>query len=137
MPDAGAAPKRFQFKPLWQRALIVVAGPLTNLLIALAIFAGFFMAYGKPVPVDPADTALVRKFAEVSVARDAGMRLGDRIVAIDGQRLTNSAISRTRLRSIRTSGIVVGVERPARGQARHSGDDPGQRGDRPVRQQGA
>ena len=33
--------RTFQAKPLWQRALIVAAGPVTNLLLAVAIFAGF------------------------------------------------------------------------------------------------
>jgi regulator of sigma E protease len=39
---------QFHFAPLWQRALIVAAGPVTNLLLAVGIFAAFFMAYGKP-----------------------------------------------------------------------------------------
>jgi regulator of sigma E protease len=74
----------FNFKPLWQRALIVLAGPLTNLLIALVIFAGFNLAYGR---VEAA--AVVDKFAPDSVARDAGLQRGDRIVAIDGERITS------------------------------------------------
>ena len=39
----------FQAKPVLQRALIVLAGPVTNLLLAVAILAGFTMAYGKVV----------------------------------------------------------------------------------------
>ena len=40
----------FQAKPLWQRALIVLAGPVTNLLVAIAIIAGFLMIYGRTMP---------------------------------------------------------------------------------------
>src|SRR5688500_17251143 len=56
----------FQAKPLWQRALIVAAGPVTNFLVAIAIFAAFFMAFGKPVPADPAQENFIAGFSEDS-----------------------------------------------------------------------
>ena len=71
--------RTFQAKTLWQRALIVFAGPATNLLVAILIFAGFAMAYGEPVT-----PPVVQAFSEDSVAAEAGLELGDRIVAIDG-----------------------------------------------------
>lgn len=83
-----AAPKRdgtFQNAPLWQRALIVAAGPATNILVTLAIFAGFFMAIGKPVAVAPERQLTVAGFSQASAARSAGIAVGDRIVAIDGK----------------------------------------------------
>jgi regulator of sigma E protease len=69
----------FQARPLWQKALIVAAGPVTNLLIAVLIFAGFAMTYGKPV-VPP----VIRDFSESSPALAAGLEAGDRILAVDG-----------------------------------------------------
>jgi regulator of sigma E protease len=77
--------KTFQSKPLWQRALIVAAGPVTNLLIAVAIFTAFNMAIGTPVPADPAEENYITGFMENSPAQAAGMRVGDRIVALDGE----------------------------------------------------
>ena len=74
----------FHSKSLPVKAAIVAAGPLTNLLIAVAIFAGFFMAIGEPVPADPSRATAVTSFAEDSVAEAAGIEVGDRIVAIDG-----------------------------------------------------
>ncbi|AKM06818.1 RIP metalloprotease RseP [Pelagerythrobacter marensis] len=73
----------FHFKPLWQRALIVFAGPATNVLVALAIFAAFFMIVGKPEPVETDSQLTVAGFAEESAARSAGIEIGDRIVSID------------------------------------------------------
>ncbi|WP_296678729.1 RIP metalloprotease RseP [Novosphingobium sp.] len=64
---------------LWQRAVIVFAGPFTNFLIAVAIFAAFAMAYG--IRVTP---PVIGGFAPQSAAQAAGLQLGDRIVAIDG-----------------------------------------------------
>jgi regulator of sigma E protease len=88
MPDTDAADsglseeekaQTFHHKPLWQRALIVLAGPLTNLLAAIAIFAAFNMVYGKVVA-----TPEIAEFAETSAAQEAGLKVGDRITAIDG-----------------------------------------------------
>lgn len=76
--------KTFQAKPLWQRALIVAAGPFTNLLFAVAVFAAFNLAIGKP---DAAAT--IGGFAPQSAARDAGMQIGDRIVSMDGDRISD------------------------------------------------
>lgn len=78
-PSAKAEPGTFQGAALWQRALIVFAGPLMNIIITLAIFASFNMAFGKV----EANTQ-IGGFAEQSVARDAGLEIGDRIIAIDG-----------------------------------------------------
>jgi len=72
----------FHFKPLWQRFLIVLAGPLTNLLVAVAIFFAFNLSYGR-IYAPP----VIAGFAEQSVAQAAGLRIGDRIVAIDGHKI--------------------------------------------------
>ncbi|RIV79722.1 RIP metalloprotease RseP [Pelagerythrobacter aerophilus] len=77
----------FHFKPLWQRALIVIAGPATNILVALAIFAAFFMVVGEPVPVETDRQLTVAGFSEGSAAEEAGFEVGDRIVSIDGERM--------------------------------------------------
>ena len=71
--------RTFQAKPLWQRSLIVLAGPITNLLFAVLILAGFTMAYGKAV-VPP----VVGEVQAGSAADKAGMRVDDRIVSIRG-----------------------------------------------------
>ncbi|QJU59562.1 RIP metalloprotease RseP [Sphingomonas sp. AP4-R1] len=82
LPAAEKA-RTFQGKPLWQRFLIVLAGPLTNFLIAIAIFAGFFTLYG--VPQTP---AVISGVVAQSAAEKAGIKPGDRIVAIDGRAIS-------------------------------------------------
>ena len=77
----------FHHAALWKRALIVFAGPATNILLTLAIFAGFFAFYGKPVPADAEQQLAVAEFAEMSPAREAGIEVGDRIVAVEGERM--------------------------------------------------
>ncbi len=70
----------FHSKKLWQRALIVAAGPVTNLLIGLVIFAAFAMAFGKPVT-----PPVVEAFGKKSSAETAGLEIGDRILSVDGE----------------------------------------------------
>lgn len=69
----------FQAKPLWQRALIVLAGPAANLLFAIVILAGFLMAYGQMVAAPTIGIVEPR-----SVAEQAGLKPGDRIVRVGG-----------------------------------------------------
>ena len=75
---AGERGDSFHHAALWKRALIVAAGPVTNILITLAIFASFNMAYGKYEA-----TTEVGRFAKNSAAQEAGVEVGDRIVAIN------------------------------------------------------
>jgi regulator of sigma E protease len=65
---------------LWQRTLIVLAGPLANLLIAVVIIAAFAVAYGRP----EVGTTVV-DFLEKSDAQQAGIQRGDRLIAFDGR----------------------------------------------------
>ncbi len=74
----------FYFKPLWQRTLIVLAGPVANLLVAFIIFFAFNVGYGRVVA-----PPVIAAFADPSPARAAGLRIGDRIVAIDGDPITS------------------------------------------------
>jgi regulator of sigma E protease len=69
----------FAFLPLWQRAIIVVAGPLINFLFAIIILAGFNLTTGHL-----ATPPVVASVVEGSAAAAAGIKAGDRITAIDG-----------------------------------------------------
>lgn len=72
----------FHFKPLWQRAIIVVAGPLANFLLAIAISTGLLMALGHEVI--PARIAFVQPD---SAAAAAGFRPGDLILSANGREI--------------------------------------------------
>ena len=72
----------FQAKPLWQRALIVLAGPAANFIFAIAILAGFLMAYGQLVAAPT-----IGVIEPGSVAARAGLQIGDRITAIGGAKV--------------------------------------------------
>ncbi|HEX8620916.1 MAG TPA: RIP metalloprotease RseP [Allosphingosinicella sp.] len=101
--------RTFQAKPVWQRFLIVLAGPMTNFLAAIVILTGFNLAYG--VPETPAVIGTVRA---QSAAEQAGLRPGDRIVRIDG-----ASVSRFEdilpIVALKTGGpVVLDLERQGR-----------------------
>ncbi|HEY7006151.1 MAG TPA: RIP metalloprotease RseP [Sphingomicrobium sp.] len=72
--------KAFQLRPVWQRFLVVLAGPLANFLIAIAIFTAFFASIGMP----STSTAVV-EVQEGSAAAEAGIHPGDRILSVGGR----------------------------------------------------
>jgi regulator of sigma E protease len=84
MPAADAAtrphePGNFHTKPVWQRAAVVVAGPLANFILAIAIFTAAFAVLGVPVAEPRVDEVLAG-----SAAERAGIKPGDYIRVIDG-----------------------------------------------------
>jgi regulator of sigma E protease len=72
----------FTGKALWQRAAIVAAGPVTNLLVAVLIFAAFNLAFGKVIA-----PPVIASFAAEAPAREAGLKVGDRVLAVDGRKV--------------------------------------------------
>jgi regulator of sigma E protease len=76
--------RSFHAKPVWQRFLIVLAGPAANFLLAIVIFAAFFAAFG--VPRTPPVVGLV---APQSAAAAVGLQQGDRIVEMAGREIDN------------------------------------------------
>lgn len=64
----------FDHKPLWQRSLIVAAGPLANFFLAIALFA---VIYVSGVPQLP---AILQNPPESSVAAKLGVIEGDRVI---------------------------------------------------------
>ncbi len=82
-PNAPIEEGAFQSAALWKRALIVAAGPVTNLVVAIAILAAFFAVLGRPAVADADASTKVGDFAEISPAREAGLQIGDQILAVD------------------------------------------------------
>jgi regulator of sigma E protease len=73
----------FHEKPVRDRAIIVAAGPVANFLLAILLFAGLFATLGRP-----AGTTTIAAVVENSAAAQAGLRPGDEILALDGNRVT-------------------------------------------------
>jgi len=77
--------KTFQSKAVWQRFLIVAAGPVMNFLFAIILFMGIFGVIGYPKSV--AASTEITQVAPGSAAQRAGILAGDRIVSIGGREI--------------------------------------------------
>jgi regulator of sigma E protease len=77
---ASALHRYFHFKPLWQRAIIVAAGPIANFLLAVVVFAVLLMTVGEPL-----QPARVDNIRPGSPAEAAGFKVGDLVQTADGR----------------------------------------------------
>jgi regulator of sigma E protease len=71
--------RSFHLKPVWQRFLIVLAGPVANFLLAILILTAFFAFVGTPY------SNTVGEVSPGSPAAAAGIKPGDRIVSVAGR----------------------------------------------------
>ncbi len=79
---ADGVQKYLHFKPLWQRAIVVAAGPFANFILAIALFAVLLMTVG--------ETTLAARVSSVvpgSVAASAGFKPGDIILKTDNRKV--------------------------------------------------
>lgn len=108
-----ANPDEFLSKPKWQRFLILLAGPLMNIIIAILFVAGLMMIVGTETL---SIGTVVSSVTPGKPGAAAGLQSGDRIVAIGGERVDNfddlkMAISLQAGTSLRVEYIRNGVRR--------------------------
>ena len=77
-PERETGGRTFDAKPVWQRLIVVFAGPLANLLLPVIIYFSLFIGQTE-LPA-----AVIGDVIDSSPAYQAGIRAGDRVVAIDG-----------------------------------------------------
>ena len=102
--------RAFQLRPVHQRFLIVLAGPLANFLLAILIFAGFFAIFGSTVG------NRVGAVAPNTPAAVAGIQPGDRILSIAGRQTPTfpDMLNATAIRPNQTVTITVQREQAVR-----------------------
>lgn len=69
----------FSNKPIKDKAIIVAAGPMANFVLAIIIFALIYMV-GMPVM-----TARIGGLRDGYPAKEVGLRVGDKVIAVDGK----------------------------------------------------
>jgi membrane-associated protease RseP (regulator of RpoE activity) len=98
------SPRLFYKLPWWKKVVVMAGGPSVNIAIAFFIFAGVFATYGnradpQAIPVVKEVSACVVPYAErdrdcrpgdpIAPAKKAGLQIGDRFVAFNGQTISS------------------------------------------------
>jgi regulator of sigma E protease len=79
-PDV--AHRAYYRQPVWKRIVVISAGPLVNIVLALVLLTSYLLIWGAPVgQTTNTVEALARDGAAAQV-----LRLGDKVVAVDGKR---------------------------------------------------
>ena len=76
-------PRAYGSKPIWQRALVILAGPGSHFLVGAVLYFALFATYGNP----DTDVVVVGDVAQtldggVSPAKEAGLQVGDVVVHV-------------------------------------------------------
>jgi regulator of sigma E protease len=82
------APDEFLSKGKWQRFQVLVMGPIMNLLLSVVVMS-VVLYQGAQVPAFDQQPVVVGGFAENSVGAKAGLKVGDRVVTLNGKPVAN------------------------------------------------
>ena len=108
-------PRSYPNKPIWQRALVIVAGSATHFVVAFLILVFAAMAIGFPTGEVSTELRVVQTTVgeddAESPASAAGLLPGDNIVGIDGTPVDSWAEIRSFIRSNAGGSAVFSVER--------------------------
>lgn len=105
----GVPLKPFKKFPIYQRALVAFAGVGMNIVFAYLVILTMLTTIGEPIPAGQPYVADLPK--ENPIARDAGIKQGDIILAIDGQNMRTSEEIIQALEKHKSQKVNVKVER--------------------------
>ncbi|MEM6899047.1 MAG: RIP metalloprotease [Pseudomonadota bacterium] len=96
----------FQDLTVGQRSIVLLAGPVANFMLAIFIFAALAFSIGKPI--ERVSIGLVN---EDGPAAEAGIEVGDVILAIDGREVTENSQVRRTIQLSTGDELILTVER--------------------------
>ena len=103
------APDEYFSKPIWQRAVVALAGPVANLIFAiLTLWTAFIYGMDRPAFLDSTRIGIVMKD---SPAEAAGFSAGDSIVSINGASVSGWEQVDALLSQQLTGGYKIAVRR--------------------------
>jgi len=93
----GLGPDAYWKAPTWKRLAVIAAGPVANIVLAIALFTYVFMSVSGTATstIAVVHSELVEGSGVTSPAQKIGLQLDDRVIAIDGAPVKANDISST------------------------------------------
>jgi regulator of sigma E protease len=85
--STGSNPWEFMAKSVWKRALVIVAGPAMNFVLAFFLFWGILFVNGRQEA--QLDSTVIGQLNPSGPADKAGIKPGDKILSVNGTLVTN------------------------------------------------
>ena len=85
--STGANPWEFMAKPVWKRALVIVAGPAMNFVLAFFLFWGILFVNGRQEA--QMNSTVIGQLNPPGPADKGGIKPGDKILSVNGTLVTN------------------------------------------------
>lgn len=102
----------FHFKPLWQKAAVVAAGPFSNFILTIGLITYFIFSGGLS-----STQPIIGEIMPGLPAEEAGLQPGDRILSIDGDEVERFNDIPLLIAINLGTPIALEVERTVNGQA--------------------
>jgi membrane-associated protease RseP (regulator of RpoE activity) len=123
--SAGDTDRLFYRMPWWKKVIVMAGGPTVNLLIAFFVFWGVFATFGNPGDREPIQNVVSRvsecvpaysgtdecAAGRTAPAAAAGLEVGDRVVAVGGERVETWEELTTAIRGRAGEKVAFTVER--------------------------
>lgn len=116
--------RQFYQRPVWQRVIVMLGGPMMNLLLAVLLIGAVVVGYGLVeqttrvgsvsqcvLPVNASASRTCTSSDPAAPAAAAGVRPGDRIVAFAGQEISSWKQVQTLIRANAGNEVPLTVER--------------------------
>lgn len=109
LPEGFTDEESFSSRPPWQRMLVVAAGPVFNFLLAFIIYWGIFWAQGQQAVLP-----LIDEVKPQSPAYEAGIKPGDKVISIDGNKIEYWSQMAKRIHNSQDQSLSLEIKRDNR-----------------------
>jgi regulator of sigma E protease len=98
--DDSLAPDAYWRQPTWKRLVVIGAGPVTNILVAIGIFAALYtvnlyrLGFQVTATKSGVTTTHVQQVLANSPAKRSGLKRGDVVLTVNGQKVNGSTLTK-------------------------------------------
>lgn len=106
--DQAGVERAYYARPLWQRMVVVIAGVVMNVILAIVLISFLFATQGVPLP---SENIIVTEVSHNSPAEIAGLRKDDRILRINNREIKTTELFISETKKLKGQEVTLIVKR--------------------------